>query len=50
LDNLVQILNAPLFVVVEIFEMIGLKSSEMESWNEQIRKNIAALRAKDKAR
>jgi 2-hydroxy fatty acid dioxygenase len=27
LDNLTQILNAPLFVIVEIFEMVGLQSS-----------------------
>jgi hypothetical protein len=35
-------------VVVEIFEMIGLKSSEMAVWNEQIKKNVEALRAKNK--
>jgi uncharacterized membrane protein YGL010W len=48
LDNLTQIFNAPLFVIVEIFEMLGLKSEEMQVWNEQIRKNVEAFRLKSK--
>lgn len=46
LDNLTQILNAPLFVIVEIFEMLGLRSAEMEQWNAQIEKNVAEFRKK----
>lgn len=49
LDNLSQILNAPLFVVVEIFEMLGIQSAEMQVWNAQIRKNVAEFHKKDRA-
>jgi uncharacterized membrane protein YGL010W len=36
LDNASQILSAPLFVIVEIFGMLGLSSSEMHQWDAQI--------------
>jgi uncharacterized membrane protein YGL010W len=32
LDNITQILNAPLFVLVEVMEKMGLRSKEMEEW------------------
>ena len=47
LDNLGQILNAPLFVVVEIFEMLGIQSAEMQVWNAQIKKNVTEFHKKD---
>lgn len=49
LDNLSQILNAPLFVVVEIFELLGIQSAEMQVWNAQIKKNVAEFHKKDRA-
>jgi uncharacterized membrane protein YGL010W len=49
LDNLSQTLSAPLFVVVEIFEMLGIRSAEMQQWKAQIEKNVQEFRKKDRA-
>jgi hypothetical protein len=40
-------LNAPLFVIVEIFDLMGIRSSEVVGWMGQIKRNVEALRKKD---
>ena len=32
LDNVFQILSAPLFVVIELFDLVGLRTSDMNLW------------------
>jgi uncharacterized membrane protein YGL010W len=32
LDNITQILNAPMFVLIEFLEIFGLKTKEIEEW------------------
>lgn len=36
LDNVTQILNAPMFVLIELCELFGLKNQEIESWKVEI--------------
>jgi len=43
-----QILNAPLFVIVEILDMAGIRSGEMEQWKEQVKKNVEEFHKKDR--
>lgn len=40
LDNATQILNAPMFVLIELCELCGLKTNEIESWKVEIEKNV----------
>ena len=44
LDNLMQIFNAPLFVLVEIMDKVGLRSKEMEEWNKVIKQQVEEFR------
>ena len=48
LDNVTQIGNAPLFVIIEVFEMLGLESEEMKQWHVEIKKEVMAYRASKK--
>jgi uncharacterized membrane protein YGL010W len=39
-----QIFNAPLFVLVEIMDKVGLRSKEMEEWNKVIKQQVEEFR------
>lgn len=32
MDNIFQIYSAPLFVVIELFDLLGIRTKEMEGW------------------
>lgn len=49
MDNIWQILSAPLFLVIEVFDLIGLRTKEIEVWKELIEKNVKQLEAKRNA-
>lgn len=49
LDNLTQIFSAPLFVFIELLDLVGIRNSEMKEWKKQIEKNVQQFRAKDKS-
>jgi uncharacterized membrane protein YGL010W len=36
LDNVFQILSAPLFVIIELFDLIGLRTKDIHDWKEEI--------------
>lgn len=38
---------APLFVIVDIFDALGLRSTEMIQWREQIDKNVEEIQKKN---
>jgi len=40
MDNITQIFNAPMFVLIELCELFGLKTKEIESWKVEIEKNV----------
>jgi uncharacterized membrane protein YGL010W len=40
MDNLTQILVAPLFVFIELCEMFGFSTEELKAWKLQIHKNV----------
>ena len=44
MDNLTQIFNAPLFVIVELLEMIGVRSEETDEWNRLIKARVMQFR------
>ena len=49
LDNVFQIFSAPLFVIIELFDLIGIRTSEMKEWKKQIEKNVAEFRSRQKS-
>ena len=32
MDNIFQIYSAPLFVVIELLDLVGIRTKEMEEW------------------
>lgn len=40
LDNITQIFSAPLFVAIELFDLLGIRTSEIEDWKKQIKINV----------
>lgn len=50
LDNITQILNAPLFVLVEVMDKMGLQSKEMEEWKALIEKRVIQFREGQKSK
>ena len=46
MDNVTQIFNAPMFVLIELFELVGLKTHEIEDWKVEIKKNVEEYRRK----
>ena len=40
MDNLLQVFSAPVFVMIELFDLVGIRTKEVEIWKEEIRKNV----------
>ena len=40
MDNLLQVFSAPVFVMIELFDLVGIRTKEVEMWKEEIRKNV----------
>ena len=50
MDNLVESLSAPLFVLVEIIMKLGYKTAETDYWMELVEKRVAQFREKSKVK
>jgi len=48
LDNFAESVSAPMFVLLEIGMMFGIKTKEMDSWIEVIEKRVAQFKEKSK--
>jgi uncharacterized membrane protein YGL010W len=47
LDNIFQVLSAPLFVVIELFDLLGVRTKSISLWKEEIEFEVRKLRVKD---
>ena len=49
LDNLLQVFSAPVFVLIELFDLLGIRTKEVEVWKGEIKKNVEEFRKSKKA-
>ena len=40
MDNILQIFSAPVFVIIELFDLVGLRTKAIEEWKVEIKKNV----------
>lgn len=44
MDNATQILNAPMFVLMELCEIVGFRTKQLELYKSEIKKNVFEYR------
>ena len=46
MDNIFQIFSAPVFVMIELLDLIGIRTKSIEEWKVQIKKNVDEFHSK----